>query len=182
MIKFIFTNALRHVSSAAKSSPAHNIHFLQIHPFSSSIKSLQNPKIQHPFTVTYLIKSCGFSAEVAISASKHVNFESPKRPDSVLAFFKNNEFTKTQISNLIKKYPQLLIFDPNKTLLPKIEFLKSKGVSAKDVARIMSTSAFAVRSLENLIIPSFNFCSNLLGSEEEAIAAIKRCAMLLSLD
>ncbi|XP_058202706.1 uncharacterized protein LOC131317150 [Rhododendron vialii] len=182
MIKFNFRNTLHRVSCAAKSSPAHSIHFLQIHPFSSSLKSFKNPANQDPFIVTYLIKSCGFSPEAAISASKRVNFESPERPDSVLAFFKNNEFTKTQISNLIKKFPQLLLSDPDKILLPKFEFLKSKGFSAEDVARIVSTSPFAVRSLENLIIPSFDFCSNLLQSEEEAIAAIKRCAMLLSLD
>ncbi|XP_058202707.1 uncharacterized protein LOC131317151 [Rhododendron vialii] len=181
-IKSFCTKAFHHVSCSARASPAHNIHFLQIHPFSSSLKSLKNPANKDPFTVTYLRKSCGFSPEEAISASKRVNFESPERPDSVLAFFQNHEFTKTQISNLIKKFPRLLLSDPNKILLPKFEFLKSKGISAKDVARIVSTSPLALRSLENLIIPSFNFCRNYFQSEEKAVAAVKRCAMLLLLD
>ncbi|XP_058202618.1 uncharacterized protein LOC131317056 [Rhododendron vialii] len=79
---------------------------------------------------------CGLSPEKALSASKYVKFETPDKPDSVLAFFRNHGFTQTQISSAIRKYPPVIIRDPQKSLLPKHEFLKSKGLSITDIARL----------------------------------------------
>ncbi|CAL5415667.1 unnamed protein product [Camellia sinensis] len=186
MSSLIFRN-LHHLRSAVRaSSPTHfNLHFLQIHPFSSSSSSssLKTTPNQHSFTVNYLINSCGFPLEKALSASKYVNFETPDKPDSVLAFFENHGFTKTQISTLVGKLPPVIVCDPEKTLLPKLEFFKSKGVSSTDVAKILSSSpAVLKRSLENHVIPSFNFLKKLMGSEAATISAIKRSGRLLLLD
>ncbi|KAL7210411.1 hypothetical protein ACSBR1_031882 [Camellia fascicularis] len=184
MSSLIFRN-LQHLRCAVRaSSPTHfNLHFLQIHPFSSSSSSLKTIPNQHSFTVNYLINSCGFPLERALSASKYVNFETPHKPDSVLAFFENHGFTKTQISILVRKLPPVIVCDPEKTLLPKLEFFKSKGVSSTDVAKILSSSpAVLKRSLENHVIPSFNFLKKLMGSEAATISAIKRSGRLLLLD
>ncbi|GFZ08983.1 mitochondrial transcription termination factor family protein [Actinidia rufa] len=81
--------------------------------------------------------------------SKYVKFESPDKPDSVLAFFKYHGFTQTQISTIIRNHPSLLLCDPEKTLLPKLEFFKSKGISITDVTRIVTGSQSVLkRSLE----------------------------------
>ena len=88
---------------------------------SKSITSKTTSK-QHPFTVTYLINSCGLSSESAISASEKVQFQSPERPDLVLALLRNYGFSRTQISNLIRKRPILLLYNPENILLPKLEF------------------------------------------------------------
>ncbi|KAI8005072.1 hypothetical protein LOK49_LG08G00311 [Camellia lanceoleosa] len=48
--------------------------------------------------------------EKALSASNYVKFETPNKPYSVLAFLENHGFTKTQISNLLRKYPPLQLF------------------------------------------------------------------------
>ncbi|XP_057485671.1 transcription termination factor MTERF15, mitochondrial-like [Actinidia eriantha] len=173
MFKFI-CKTLHHVPRSSQ-SPNQNLCFLQIQPFSSSLKPTKNLQNQHSFTVIYLINSFGFSPEKALSKSKYVKFESPAKPDFVLAFFKNHGFTQTQISTIITNHPSLLLCDPEKTLLPKLEFLKSKGVSSTDVSRIVSTSPDLLRrSLEKIIIPSFNFYNNLLQSEEKTITAMKR--------
>ncbi|KAL7241877.1 hypothetical protein ACSBR1_014452 [Camellia fascicularis] len=95
----------------------HNLYFLQNHPFSSS--SLETTPNQHSFTVNYFINSCEFPLENAISASNYVKFETPNKPDSVLAFLENHGFTKTHISNLVRKYPPVILCDREKTLLSK---------------------------------------------------------------
>ncbi|KAG5559930.1 hypothetical protein RHGRI_003277 [Rhododendron griersonianum] len=166
--------------SAIRASPAHNLYFFQIHPFSSSLQSKHKSSNQDSFTVSYLINSLGFSPEKALSASKHVKFETTDRPDSVVAFFKNHGLTPTQISAVIKKFPSLLVCDAKKTLLPKLQFLNSKGVSSADVA--VTCPRFLKCSLKNVIIPSFDFFSNLLQSEEKAVATIKRYSGIFWVD
>ncbi|PSR85137.1 Transcription termination factor like [Actinidia chinensis var. chinensis] len=179
---FKFLHHLRSPPSV-RASRTYYLCFSQINPFSSSLKPTQNSPNQHSFTVTYLVNSCGFSPEKALSKSKYVKFETPDKPDSVLAFFKSHGFTQIQISTIITQRPQTLLFDPAKTLLPRLEFLKSKGFSNTDVARVVSASPnIFQRSLEKTIIPSFNFISNLLESEEKTLASIKRYGGLLWFD
>ncbi|KAG5559932.1 hypothetical protein RHGRI_003279 [Rhododendron griersonianum] len=177
MLKFIS-------KSAAKASPPPRIpYFYQTHPFSSSLKSVETLPNQHSFTVNYLINSFGFSPEKALSSSKYMKFENSRKPDLVVEFFKNQGFTQTQISSLVRKYPRVLVRDAQKNLLPKLEFLKTRGVSSADVARIVSTSPFFLHSsLENRIIPSFDFLSNLFQSKDKAIAVIIKSYHCLWLD
>ncbi|KAI8566085.1 hypothetical protein RHMOL_Rhmol02G0012100 [Rhododendron molle] len=175
MLKFFCKS--RHGISAAKASPTYVFYCHQTHPFSTSLKPMDKSSNQHSFTVTYLINSCGLSPEKALSASRYVKFETPDKPDSVLAFLRNHGFTQTQISSAISNYPPVIIRDTQKTLLPKLEYLKSKGFSSTDIARITSTSSFILqRSLENSIIPSFNFFGNVLQSEEKMLVFVRRCA------
>ncbi|XP_059632256.1 uncharacterized protein LOC132274909 isoform X2 [Cornus florida] len=155
-------------------------HVLQTHPLSSSLKSISTSTNQHSFTVDYLINSCGLSSETAISASKHINFKSLDKPNSVLNFFKNHGFSEIQISALIRKIPRILLLDPNKILLPKLEFFYSNGISSTELTKIVSTSPFILeRSLKNHIIPSFNLFKNFFHSDDKFIAAFKRCPRIV---
>ncbi|XP_059654569.1 uncharacterized protein LOC132301322 [Cornus florida] len=123
------------------------------------------------------------SSEEALSASKYITIKTPNKPDSVFTFFSSHGFTKIQISLLIRRYPRVLMSDPESTLFPKIEFFHSKGFLAQEIAKILSTTPEVLRrSLENHIIPSYNFLKELLKSEEKTIAAIKHCARLLLFD
>ncbi|KAL7210406.1 hypothetical protein ACSBR1_031878 [Camellia fascicularis] len=168
-------------SVRASLSTYNNLCFIQIHPFSSS--SPETTPNQHSFAVNYFINSCGFPLEKALSASNYVKLETPNKPDPVLAFLENHGFTKTQISNLVRKYPPVILCDPEKTLLPKFQFFKSKGVSSTDVAKILSPApAVLKKSMENQIIPSFNFFKSFIQSEEETISAIERNGELLLVD
>lgn len=164
-------------------SPSYILFYLlQIHPFSASSSSsssleyvhtsLENP---NSFTVNYLINSCGLTTERAVSASKHVKFKAADNPDTVLTFLKNQGLTQSQISKIIHSFPALLLCNPDKNFLPKIDFLKSKGFSGSEVAVFISKSpTILAMSLENRLIGSFNFFNALLKSEEKAKDAFKR--------
>ncbi|KAK6254532.1 Transcription termination factor [Theobroma cacao] len=135
------------------------------------------------FTVSYLINTCGLSPESALHASKFVNFETPDKPDSVLAFFKKHGFSKTQIATISKRRPALLLYDVEKILLPKVEFFYSKGASRSDLATFVPKyPTILAISLEKQIIPSFNLLRNMLLSDENVINAIKLYPRIFSYD
>ncbi|KAK6913797.1 Transcription termination factor, mitochondrial/chloroplastic [Dillenia turbinata] len=141
-----------------------------------------NQAQQHTFTVSYLINSCGISPESALSASKYINFETPEKPNSVLALLNAHNFSKSQISLVIKQVPQVLGSDPQRTLLPKLDFFRTVGFSDTEIPKIVSaTPSIFKRSLKNQLIPSYYYFRNLLGSDK-VIAAIKRFSMLLLFD
>ncbi|XP_022760542.1 uncharacterized protein LOC111306837 [Durio zibethinus] len=132
------------------------------------------------FTVSYLKNKCGLSLESALTASRYVHFETPEKPASVIALFKNHGFSELQITRLIEKRPVVLTSAVKKTLLPKLEFFRSKGVSSPDLAQILCHNPnILVSSLEKQIIPSFNFLSNVLKSDEKVIRAVKRSPRLM---
>jgi len=130
---------------------------------------------EHSFTVSYLMNSCGLSPKSAILASQRMDFENPERPDSVLNLLKENGFTNTQISKLVRINPLLLLSDPEKTLLPKIEFFLSVGVSSSDLPGILSSnpSLFA-RSLKKHLVPCYDFLKSVLLVEEKVLTTLKR--------
>ncbi|XP_059438576.1 transcription termination factor MTERF15, mitochondrial-like isoform X1 [Corylus avellana] len=130
---------------------------------------------KHSFTVSYLINSCGLSPKSAILASQSMNFENPKRPDSVLNLLKENGFTNTQISKIVRVRPLFLLSDPEKTLLPKIEFFRSVGVSSSDLSEILSSNPLLLaRSLQKQLIPSYDFLKTVLLVDEKVLATLKR--------
>ncbi|XP_021800908.1 transcription termination factor MTERF15, mitochondrial-like, partial [Prunus avium] len=133
---------------------------------------------QHNFTVAYLINSCGLSPEDAISSSKWVELQSSQGADSVLALLSSHGLSKTQISKVVKLRPAILVADPEKTLLPKLEFFSSVVVSREDLARILCFNPNLLsRSLENQIIPAYNFLRSLI-SEENVVAVLKRSSWI----
>ncbi|KAG5514307.1 hypothetical protein RHGRI_035647 [Rhododendron griersonianum] len=135
------------------------------------------------YVVSYLIDSCGLSPEIAISASKKLEFETPERPDSVLDLLRTFGFTDTQISKLVRKQPKLLLANSEKTLLPKLEFYQTFGVSRSDLLRVLSGDAnMLLRSLENHIIPSYNFLKSVLKSDKKVLYAMKRTSWNVSAD
>ncbi|KAK6254543.1 hypothetical protein SCA6_015848, partial [Theobroma cacao] len=104
---------------------------------------------QYSFTVSYLIETFGFSKESALTTSKHVNFETSKKPDSVIAFFKKQGFSKTDITRMIKtrpsllsdektvhaikRFPRLISYDVKVYLLPNISILNNIGVPQSNI-------------------------------------------------
>ncbi|KAK4586798.1 hypothetical protein RGQ29_023814 [Quercus rubra] len=169
-------NGGKHVTRSPP--PIHKLGFLQNPYLSLSLKynySSTTTKNQQPFSVSYLINTLGFSQEAAVSASRYVHFETPEKAESVVSFFKNHGFSQTQISKLVRKFPTVLLSDPDKTLLPKMDFFSSKGIPSPDLAKIFSGYPFLFESsLEKQIIPSFDFYKNLLQSEAKTLEAIKR--------
>ncbi|CAL2224609.1 unnamed protein product [Prunus armeniaca] len=133
---------------------------------------------RHNFTVAYLINSCGLSPEGAILSSKWVELQSSQGADSVLALLSKHGLSETQISKVVRSRPAILVADPEKTLLPKLEFFSSVVVSREDLARILCFNPHLLsRSLENHIIPAYNFLRSLI-SEENVVAVLKRSSWI----
>ncbi|KAI5415799.1 hypothetical protein KIW84_041007 [Lathyrus oleraceus] len=127
----------------------HLLHSLN--SFSTTSDSTQNS-----FTISYLTNNCGLSPQDALKASKRIHFTTPDKPDSVVSFFKNHGFFNHHIQTIILKDPELLVSNPIKSLLPKFQFLSSKGVSPTDiVATVIRSPRFLRVSLEKHIIPAF---------------------------
>lgn len=90
-------------------------------------------QIQRSFTVSYLTNNCGLSLQGALKASKRLRLNTPHKPDSVISFFKTHGFSNDQIQTIIRRDPQMIVYNPIKSILPKIQFLSSKGASPQDI-------------------------------------------------
>ncbi|XP_044486335.1 uncharacterized protein LOC123211602 [Mangifera indica] len=147
------------------------------------VKCISTKSNEQSFTVSYLINSCGLSPESALTASKKLQLETPEKADLALTFFKNSGFSETQISNLIRRCPLLLLSNPERNLRPKLQFFHSKGFSTTDLATVLSQCPHILgRSLNKRIIPSFTYLCNLLQSTEKVIAVTKRFHSILTWD
>ncbi|XP_057421703.1 uncharacterized protein LOC130715602 [Lotus japonicus] len=122
------------------------------------------------FTVSYFTNNCGFSHQAALKASNRVLFDDANKPDSVIAFFTNHGFSISQTQNIIGKVPELLTCNPTKRVLPKFQFLASKGSDV--VTTVTRSPYFLCKSLENHIIPAFEFVRTFCQSDERAIACV----------
>ncbi|CAA3014596.1 transcription termination factor MTERF15, mitochondrial-like [Olea europaea subsp. europaea] len=125
----------------------------------------------------------GFSPEKALSASKYVNFDSTEKPDSVVAMWKSHGFTVEQIAHMVKRSPPIIVCDPQKTILPKIEFFRSLGMPESDMVSIFcgAPNTFK-RSLEKQIIPSYNYIKSLFESNGKSFGSMKRLAEIFCCD
>ncbi|KAL3644802.1 hypothetical protein CASFOL_009982 [Castilleja foliolosa] len=133
-------------------------------------------------TVSYLINSCGLSSNNAVSASKKLCFKSPEKPDAVLKLLREYGFTDAQdIPKLVTAWPNVLVACPNKTLLPKLQFFRSIGVPLPVLAQKLSIYPSVLqRSLENSIIPFYNYLRSILGSNERVVRVFSRAPMVFS--
>uniref|UniRef100_A0A6N2KX32 Uncharacterized protein n=1 Tax=Salix viminalis TaxID=40686 RepID=A0A6N2KX32_SALVM len=172
------------IGSSVRASPAH--YFLENPSILSCLRNISSVNTddsikEHSFTVSYLLKKCGFSLKSALQASKQVHFETPDEPDSALAVFKNHGFSKSHVLNLVRRLPTVLLSKPKTTLLPKLGFFQSKGFSSPDVIKIISSYPWVFKySLQNQLVPAFDFLETSLQSDAVAIKAIKRFPLVLN--
>ncbi|KAJ1414242.1 Transcription termination factor, mitochondrial/chloroplastic [Sesbania bispinosa] len=154
------------------SLPIPALSYLLLQPFSSSK--------EHSFTFNYLVKICGFSPETASRLSNRVRLNNSDRPDSVLALFRSHGFSNAQLYGIIRTCPKLLTYDPYKTILPKFNFLLSKGASSSDLVHIVTKNPIVLRSsLENTISPCYDLVKRFRLSDESTLLSIKAYASLI---
>ncbi|KAG2262293.1 hypothetical protein Bca52824_069372 [Brassica carinata] len=96
--------------------------------------SLEDGRKGKTFTVSYLVDSLGLAKKLAES----VSFEDKGKPDSVLSLLRSHGFTNSHISSIVTDYPQLLISDAERSLAPKLRFLKSRGASSFELTETLS--------------------------------------------
>ncbi|XP_004488240.3 transcription termination factor MTERF15, mitochondrial-like [Cicer arietinum] len=156
-------------------------HFSFPYPFSH--KFLTTTTTSHSFTVSYLINNFNFSSELALKASKQVHFNTPNKADSVINFFTTHGFTDTDIQKIVKREPWLLSCDTHKRVLPKFQFLLSKGASPSDIVGIaVGNPRFMKTSLKNRVIPLYNLVNQFICSDQKTLASIISCPSLLCSD
>ncbi|WVZ20349.1 hypothetical protein V8G54_007671 [Vigna mungo] len=154
-------------------------------PFPSilSLKHSSNASQQHSFVVSYLVNNREFSPETALKASKFIQFETSEKPDSVIAFFRDNGFSNTQINSIVGRAPKVLTCDPHKRVFPKFEFLLSKGASRSDIVELVSRSPRILYcSLENNIVPSYELMRKFFQTDKETMDCIRSCSHFFGTD
>lgn len=132
------------------------------------------------FKISYLENTCGLSGKTLVRVSNLVNFESTEKPNSVLKLFQSFGFSKTHVSIIIGRCPPLLLYDAENALKPKLDFLLAISNSESEIIKVVAgESSILSRSLNNHLIPLFNVLITLMGSHQNAVAAIKRCPSIL---
>ncbi|KAL6210472.1 hypothetical protein ACLB2K_015704 [Fragaria x ananassa] len=139
------------------------------------------PAGQAECTVSYLVNSCGLSPESAALVSHKVKLRSLDIPNSALALLKLYEFSDAQISEVVRRRPLILVADAKKTILPKLEFLCSVGISRLDLARTLCYNPWILRgSLENHIVPTCSFLKSLGLSDDNVVYLLKHNSFIFS--
>ncbi|KAM1208761.1 hypothetical protein ACFX2J_014384 [Malus domestica] len=175
-----FVKAWQEVRYATSLHPPHFSRSLSSEPLlESGLDEAQ--ECEGSITVLYLVNSCGFSAEKALTLSEKVSFETTERPYFVLGLLRDHGFANSEISKLVSKVPRLLLADPEKILLPKLEFLRSLGLSGASIAlAICRNPIFLTASLKNALVPGFNLFKKELLSDEKVMNLITRSWGVLS--
>jgi mTERF domain-containing protein len=173
--------ALLHLNNLPQTSKCHLLllqsHFLN--PFSFSTTTPDSD--QQTFTISYLTNTCGLSPQDALKLSKRLRFKTPQKPDSFITFFKNHGFSIHNIQSIILKDPELLVSNPIKSILPKFQFLASKGASPSDiVATVTRCPRFLRVSLDKHITPAFDLVRSFCPSDQKAIDSIIVCPTSIS--
>ncbi|KAL1359182.1 hypothetical protein HN51_004464 [Arachis hypogaea] len=161
-------------------------HFASINPWPwlslslFSTRSSSSRSKGKSFTVSYLVGTCGFSPERAVSVSKRFSFKTSERPDTVIAFFRNIGLSQTSLFRVLQSMPQLLVASPERSLQPKIDFFKSKGFSTSDICKtIVNNPLILIRSVQVQIAPAFDFFDDMFPSRDKLIKAIIRNSSIL---
>lgn len=146
---------------------------------SSALPRTVSPRHERDtLTLCYLINSCGLDPEAANVAAKKVSLKSAKNPDLVLALLREHGFSDAHITKLIYKMPGLLSSSPERTLLPKLEFFLSVGMSPLLISQVVCLSPCILRcSLKRRIIPFHNYLKELLHSDKKILRVYKRASM-----
>ncbi|XP_011651042.1 transcription termination factor MTERF6, chloroplastic/mitochondrial-like isoform X2 [Cucumis sativus] len=101
---------------------------------------------------------------------------------AVIAFFENHGFSELQISDIVKKIPLILSANPE-TLFPIFLFFKSKGLSSSAITKLVCSAPQVLkRSLNQEIIPVFDYIQAVLGTVEKTVTTIKRFPRILGWD
>ncbi|RZC68384.1 hypothetical protein C5167_031639 [Papaver somniferum] len=124
------------------------------------------------FVVSFLINSCGLSESESLTVSKKIKFNPKYQPDLVVKLFQKYGFPKPQISKLITRRPVCLLSNPLKTLKPKLDFFKSRGLHGIEL--IVTDPIVLTWSLKDTIIPTFDILKSILRTDRNIIEFLKR--------
>ncbi|WJX23608.1 hypothetical protein P8452_12807 [Trifolium repens] len=126
-----------------------------------------------PFPVSYLIHNFGISPQSASKLTSTFRLRTAQKPDSILNLFRNLGFSDSQLRDMILKEPRLLSCEPSIRVLPKFQFLLSKGASKYDIVNFVSKNPRILSaSLKNCIVPTYELLYRFLQSDNDTIACV----------
>lgn len=170
-----------HNNGAQGFSLLHGLRRLSLSSTSSSTEAT------HSF-IDFLVGSLGLSKQQATSVSTRLNrhrqaqrakkvsdFDSIRKANSIISFFKQNEFDQSQIINVVCYYPRVLRCKIDETLKPKINFLRELGIFGPDMREFIATNPLILfRSQNSDIVPAIQALRDLMGGDENVIFLLKR--------
>ncbi|GAU50628.1 hypothetical protein TSUD_131620 [Trifolium subterraneum] len=137
--------------------------------------SVSNTNQDDSFNLLSILNSSGLSSENAIKLKKRLKIRNPDNgPDAVVQLLRTYGFSDSQLSTLVKKRPSVLLSDAEKTLLPKLKFLQSIGVSNTDLPKIVIGNTIFLSSLEKNIIPRYHIIRSIVRDDKEVVSVFKR--------
>lgn len=117
------------------------------------------------------------SREITVSGSEPVN----SRVEAVFDLLRTYKLIDSQFAKLLSTNPSVILADPEKDILPKLEFFKSIGVSGTVLARLFfSDPNLLTRSLENRIVPNYNFLKSILKSDKKVVSAMNKAPWIFT--
>ncbi|KAL2333871.1 hypothetical protein Fmac_015084 [Flemingia macrophylla] len=150
---------------------------LQHKPFTSQTKEEEDPNT----TLSYLINTCKLSPAWALKLSKRIHLRNPEQANTVLNLLRNFGFSETHLTQFVKRFPHVLTTKPHKTLLPKLQFFLSIGLSTADLPKLLIGNAVLLEgSLANCIIRRHDILKTLLKDQDKVLTAWKRVPWCLT--
>ncbi|KAL2556707.1 Mitochondrial transcription termination factor family protein [Forsythia ovata] len=118
---------------------------------------------------------------MGLSRESSVGKYSEKKVEQVKTLFRNYGLDESHILHIARVQPKVFLYDPQNTLLPKLDFLLSIGVSNTDIPKvIVRNPALLGRSLEKQILPCYNFLKSLPLSGKEVVMMVNRNSRILA--
>eukprot|EP01018_Ginkgo_biloba_P036417 Gb_03684 [translate_table: standard] len=124
----------------------------------------------------FLQKSCGLLQKQANAVSKTlVHLKSTKKPEQVLAFFKEHGFTNAHIQKMVARCPILLTSSVQSTLQPKLRVFEDLGIMGDELGYLISKDPVLLRvSLDRKILPGVSILQNIVGTKENVAKIVMR--------
>ncbi|KAG7539243.1 Transcription termination factor mitochondrial/chloroplastic [Arabidopsis suecica] len=154
---------------------------LSLHHFSSNAREAS---VSNAVFVEFL-RDNGFQKPQAMAiAMRYPNLKSLEQPRSVIQMLKSYSFSDTQIQKLFRVHPQMMFYNVEKNLEPKLRFFEELGFSGSDLGKFVSQhSSFIGVSLVRKIIPTVEILKSIVAPKHEHLTVIlSRCGWLLGTD
>lgn len=163
------------------SSPSPRCHFLE---HLLGIRAALSHAAADPCSLTlhFLRNSCGLSEPAATKAAARVHLRSTKRAHAVLALFRGLGLAGADLARVVAGVPELLNYKADVTLAPKIDFFRRDvGLSDADIRRIILLDPYRALcfSLANRLRPNYLLLRELLGTDQNVLAAVKQSSELI---
>ncbi|KAL6562639.1 hypothetical protein OROGR_003646 [Orobanche gracilis] len=126
--------------------------------------STRNLNSKDSLLADYLTNSIEFPRNEAVAVSNHLpSTDTTQKPEAVVCYLKSIGLSITQLQSSIKRRPQLLCTDVEKTIKPKVAFYEELGVFGARLGILISRnpSLFA-SSLDKKLKPSIGVLKKVL--------------------